>query len=360
MGNYFSGVFLASAKGVRGDVLIYWFVLIYAIIAAIIVEMSVGLRADTLLIYTRVWLVNYGLIFPLCFASVGFIKIIHRLDNRRLLAFRHMFSQRRVGRFLAGSVLFVAILVFTTSFTSLKNVASANTAFTWDVAFANLDHFIHFGHDPWRLLYGAIENTGFLRVLELNYNILWFVLNYSLLYWVAVSPQADGVRLRYMMGFFFVWVILGSAVGPMMLSAGPAFYGLVTGDVERFGGQVAFLASSKGMLSSAADYQSYLWTLREMQQTSFGSGILAFPSVHVALTMLNALFAWEFNRRIGLVAFAYVGVILFSSIYLGWHYGVDGYFSIIAVVGFYFASRAVMFGWARKKEMQKFATPVLA
>lgn len=335
LGNYVSASLTAFFRGVGNDKYLYGFIAIYAIIAAIIVTTVSDPSSKILRIYLHVWITNYGIIFPLVFAGLGAIRIIHRLDNRRKLAFMHMFSARRVGRFLAGTALFVGLLVFTTSFTALKNAASIGVPFSWDVQLAALDNFLHFGHDPWRILYGFSQNKHFLRVVEINYNVLWFVLNYSMLYWVAVSPAADRIRWRYMLCFLLIWSGLGTVVGPLFLSAGPAFYGFVTQDVARFGDQLAFLASSEGEFSSVTDYQKYLWQLNQSKRASFGSGILAFPSIHVGFVTLNALFIREFSRKLGYFAFAYVGFILFSSVYLAWHYAVDGYFSIIAVTVLY-------------------------
>ena len=53
-------------------------------------------------------------------------------------------------------------------------------------------------------------------------------------------------------------------------------------------------------------------------------GISAFPSMHVSLVTLNALFLFEFSRRGGLALFAYVALVVASSVYLAWHYAIDG------------------------------------
>ena len=62
------------------------------------------------------------------------------------------------------------------------------------------------------------------------------------------------------------------------------------------------------------------------------NGISAFPSVHVGLIAMNALFVAERSRMLGRVAWLYVVLIVASSVYLGWHYAIDGYVSILVVV----------------------------
>ncbi|MCP4182981.1 MAG: hypothetical protein GY761_06650, partial [Hyphomicrobiales bacterium] len=74
-----------------------------------------------------------------------------------------------------------------------------------------------------------------------------------------------------------------------------------------------------------------------------GVGISAFPSVHVGLITLNALFAREIFPRLAGLAFAYVGIILVSSVYLGWHYAIDGYVAIFVVYAIYWLMKKVPF-----------------
>ena len=85
--------------------------------------------------------------------------------------------------------------------------------------------------------------------------------------------------------------------------------------------------------------KNYLWLLRENNVTGLGSGISAFPSVHVALTMMNALFVYEFNRKLGWAFFAYTAFIVFSSVYLAWHYAIDGYVAIPVTLVLYYVVR---------------------
>jgi hypothetical protein len=50
------------------------------------------------------------------------------------------------------------------------------------------------------------------------------------------------------------------------------------------------------------------------------------------MVSLNAFFLWFYSRRLGALAFSYVGFVALSSVYLAWHYAIDGYVGI-AVTG---------------------------
>ncbi len=87
------------------------------------------------------------------------------------------------------------------------------------------------------------------------------------------------------------------------------------------------------------DIQSYLWTSYEARALLFGSGISAFPSVHLGIATLTALYLFERQRYLLLPGIAFVAVILFLSVYSGYHYAIDGYFSIVAVIGLWLGLR---------------------
>jgi membrane-associated phospholipid phosphatase len=48
------------------------------------------------------------------------------------------------------------------------------------------------------------------------------------------------------------------------------------------------------------------------------------PSLHVGLAAWLAIVVASCFPRLKLIAWAYFAVILFGSVYLGWHYAIDG------------------------------------
>jgi membrane-associated phospholipid phosphatase len=67
-----------------------------------------------------------------------------------------------------------------------------------------------------------------------------------------------------------------------------------------------------------------LWEAYRQHQVAIGDGISAFPSLHVAITVLAAIAAWRVSRWLGIAAACYALLIWFGSIMLGWHYALDG------------------------------------
>ena len=324
-------------KALRADYVVYFALGLYLVAGTCYVLAHHGMLFGASDIYAHAGLLTYCLIMPFIVLTIGIARITHRLDRRRLLAYRLMFRPRRVARFFAGTVMMLLVLVpFEAMFASVK-AAFSEGGLIYDKLAADIDRTIHLGHAPVRYLMSFAKDEWVLRTLEFNYDVLWFVVCFGGLYWVAVSPRADGMRLRYCASFFLCWIVIGNIVAAMFPTAGPAFYGLVTGDTNRFSSILTFLQTTTGSFSSAYDEQAYLWSLHQLGQSGFGSGISAFPSVHVALITVNALFIGEYSRRWAIAAWSYVGLIVVSSVYLGWHYGIDAYAAIALVTLLYWA-----------------------
>lgn len=348
-------------RALRSDGAIYVLAALYVAIGYAFMSGKGYLAFGSFKAYYTAWSMNFGVLGPVFVTIIGVLHIIIRLDKRRSLAFRAMFAPKRVARFVAGTVLLLtALLLFTTMFSAVKTSFPIDHGFRFDVAQADIDKAIHFGVDPFRLLYAVAEHPLVLRIVEANYNIVWFIICYFTLYWVCTSPRTNGTRIRYVLTWMLSWIVIGNIMAGTWLSAGPAYYGLVTGDTTRFADQVAFLAATAGEPNSAHNFQQYLWKLFESGRVGIGSGISAFPSVHVAVTTLNALFIGEVSRRFGIAMWAYVGFIILSSVYLGWHYAIDGYVSVVMVTAIYWALRQLVPKLARLRWKSRSPLPAEA
>src|SRR5205823_1071596 len=51
--------------------------------------------------------------------------------------------------------------------------------------------------------------------------------------------------------------------------------------------------------------------------------VAAMPSLHMAITVVIAMFAWSRDRRLGLLGAVYAAAMGFSLVYLGEHYVTD-------------------------------------
>jgi hypothetical protein len=289
-------------------------------------------------LHMAIWLC--GVVLPLTMLALGAGRVLLRRRRRRLVGLRVLLAPRPMGRYLAGAVLaFAFLFVFFATFTSVKQALPDGTGFPHDAIQAEIDRVLHFGVDPWRWTFVVAGQDWLRALIEANYHSGWFTFIYGALFVVAAGPMRQPERLRYLFGYMLVWVVCGNIVAGLFLSAGPAYYGLVTGDEARFAEQLAFLAGTAESPSSTIVYQDYLWRAHAQGWVGLATGISAFPSLHVALAAYNALFVAERSRLWGALCWAYVGVILFSSVYLAWHYAIDGYASLALVVAIHWLTR---------------------
>ncbi len=324
----------------RRDVPFYLFIAVYTLAGLWFLDAVGALDQAAFLAYRVQWPLVFGVVLPMVAFGADGVMIAIKFRKHRMLAARRLFSPSRMAHFVAGLALLMAFSLFQGDFTSIKNgLPVLRGGFVYDTTQADLDALIHFGTDPWRFLYMIGEYDIVRTVVEWNYNVMWFLICFGVLFFVATSPTVAHIRSRYLVCFCAVWVLIGNLFAGAFLSAGPAFHGLVTGDTARFAEQLAFLAHGASSPNSAVSYQHYLWNAYESGKGSFGSGISAFPSIHVALITLNALFLYEQNRKCGIVAFVYVLFVAASSVYLAWHYAIDGYVSIMLTAAIYYTAK---------------------
>jgi hypothetical protein len=287
--------------------------------------------------YLHQWFVLFVLLFPISLVLIDLLLVIIRFPKRRGLAVKRTFSAHRIAHFLSGTILSMTMLFFMGTFTSIKiSMFTWRGDFLFDRAQADIDRTLHFGYDPWQYVSALVSNDTLHAVTEFSYSVLWVLVCFATLYFVATSARADGVRKRYFIMFMATWFVIGNVIAMAFLSAGPAFYGAVTGDVSRFAGLMSLLANKSSQSISIADVQAYLWSAHLSGSVNIGTGISAFPSVHVAVATMNTLFAFEYNRKIGYIALAYTLFIMAGSVAFGWHYAIDGYVSVAVVVLMHF------------------------
>ena len=345
----------ASRRGLAGDVLrrasgliaqdwlVYAIVGAYALIGAVALIATGASSAFAYLAYVPTWPFVFFLLFPFIYGMLGLLQIVHRFERRRRLAFAKMLSADRLASLAAGLALLAAMMIFQGAFTSLKNALPIwQHGFPGDRLQADIDEWMHFGRAPWLYLHAIAGNGIVRRIVEWNYNQGWFIVCFATMFWVAVAKEARPIRTRYFLCYVLCWILIGSVLAGLFLSAGPAFYGHSTGDFERFGPLIAFIGESAGLMHSAATVQSYLWAAHEAKVPGLGTGISAFPSMHVALVTLNALFLSERSRKWGAVGFAYVAFVLASSVYLAWHYAIDGYVAVAVTVAVFLLVRRLL------------------
>lgn len=319
----------------RRDAPIHGFIAAYALVALLLAVRAGVTHKFAPLMYLA------GIAGPSMFLAIGIGAGIWSLGSPSpFAALREAIRGLAKPSVLSGLLLFASVTLFVGVFTSVKTMLPDLVPFYADPLLADIDRQLHGGRAPWRYTV-AVVPPGLTPAIEALYFGGWNLLLPGCMLAVAVVPALRNVRAQYVWTFLIAWALLGNVLAGAVMSAGPVYYHLVTGD-GRFAELVAYL--SQHSLAQVA-WQGVLWR-SHVDGTAIGSGISAFPSIHLANATMFVLLAGRIGRRWLWAAIAYCAFILFGSVYLGWHYAIDGYFSIAATaliwkaVGWALARRA--------------------
>lgn len=287
-----------------------------------------GLYGDKLVGFFLVMLPQVSLFW----VAVSAVWHAPRAPLQRL---RNSLSPRGLAHYCVGLMLLMCVIPFLGTFTQIKGSLSRH-GFGYDPMLADVEAWLHGGILPSNWLAEMFGSGWFLQLMQLNYNISWQVYNLLFMSLLVLHPAMFSIRRYYLAFYFSMWVLLGNVLAGIFISAGPAFYALVEGDTARFAMVQDMLQGGAQYQHSAYRFQQYLWKHWEAGASSLGTGISAFPSLHIFLVTCNALFAYRYvHRWLGVVAIAYALIMMMSSAYLGWHYLIDGYASALVTIALF-------------------------
>lgn len=245
---------------------------------------------------------------------------------------------RDPARAANGIVMSAIFLVFINLFAIIKDAIPIIQPFSWDVTLMEWDRWLHFGHDPWRLLHPVLGYPLVTFLITVNYH-LWFMVMWITLTGFAFARMPSVLRTRFFLSFMLSWFVGGSLMAIGLSSAGPCYYGLIGLTPDPYAPLMAYLHRVNETLPLwAIDTQLLLW------QGYMGEGprlgISAMPSMHNATALLVALTAWQINRKLGWALSVFAALIFLGSIHLGWHYALDGYIGFaIALLAWWAAGK---------------------
>jgi membrane-associated phospholipid phosphatase len=130
--------------------------------------------------------------------------------------------------------------------------------------------------------------------------------------------------------FAATMIFAGTFMAAAFSSAGPILFDRVHG-ASRFGDLISALneiPQDRNILRIS----DYLFKSYAEGLVRAGTGISAFPSIHVAVAVLNALFFTSISAIFGTVMWCFAAIIFIGSIYTGYHYSVDGIVSTGIVI----------------------------
>ena len=212
------------------------------------------------------------------------------------------------------------------AFTTFKLAIPGLVPFYADTLLADIDAWLHHGN-PGEFAHAIVPDWA-QYPLGYLYGPVWATLWFGLLAFVSLHDNGN-LRRRYFWSMALTICLLGTVAATAFSSVGPIFYAEFV-EPTRFADLTAAIGES-AVGDYMAQVSGYLLAGYHSGVGKMGTGISAMPSMHLAIATLNACMLSSLNRTAGIAGWVYVALILLGSVYLGWHYAIDGYFSIAAV-----------------------------
>ena len=229
--------------------------------------------------------------------------------------------------------LFYAVagaLVLQLGFSFLKASIPNLVPFYADPALADLDRWLAGGRDAWEWAYAIAPQIHATSLLPI-YLFFWSSLAIIMPSIVALSDDDPARVRRFILLRLFVWIFIGNGLATLFSSVGPVFYDALYGG-DRFVPLLVAMEAAGVSETKIGVIQHYLWSGYQNNQLQLGSGISAFPSVHVGIAAATANYLVERHRFFLIPGAAFVAIIFYLSIYTGYHYAVDGVASLVLVL----------------------------
>jgi hypothetical protein len=309
--------------------------LVYAATAALLCQ-ALGQAQDFRLdVYLAPFYVSYLFYGAVIGSALLVRRILNRGDKHLLWFARTWPIEEFIARLIAALPFLLMWPIFMSGFTSIKNLLNDTVPFTWDHELLTLGLQLHFGKPLWQWL--AIDSPPVTHMLEFIY-AFWGVLLVAVPFSVCLRHPDCPKRTQFLVSHLLVLVLLGNVVAGMFMSAGPFWLQFSGHHHYPYAPLFDYLMRTDPDGSfSAVTYQRYLWEARRHTGTWFGTGVSAFPSIHVAVAALYVLFGWQFGRLARVASILFLIAIMIGSVHLGWHYAFDGYAGMAGAAVIYFS-----------------------
>jgi hypothetical protein len=262
-------------------------------------------------------------------------------DPRRLQTLagevRGFLSER--SRLIGGLIAAVLMTFMMIAFGQLKHLISVLNPFCWDEFFMQLDRTLHLGILPHVFTHAVFGGHYMISFFTGMYNLWLFFIYFVLLGACFMRPDSM-LRMQFLLAFLFTWAVGGNLLATVFSSAGPVYYSeLGLGHTYNDLMEILRDHAATGALT-VVDTQALLWSLQTRPDPL--NGISAFPSMHVASSVLMALFLSRISKLLGRAAIFFATVIMIGSVLLAWHYAVDGYAGGAIAIVCWYASGALV------------------
>jgi len=233
---------------------------------------------------------------------------------------------RRIG----DISLMVAMSIFLQAgFLLAKSAIPQIIPFYADPYLARIDQALLFGHDGWQVIHALVGENG-VWLFPILYMPVWSAIALCFPIFLAATDPDEARTGRYALLFLLTWFVLGNVLATLGSSVGPVYYDRLAG-VDRFADLKAALEHSGFAFGALGQLQDRIWLASSNRDVPI-SFVSAFPSVHVGVAAVLALYLRERAPRLAFIGYAFLMMTALISIYSGYHYAVGSLTGFAAVV----------------------------
>lgn len=291
---------------------------------SVVLANAFGFRIDYSIVFHLEYDLTMILMVVVSFALIGvFTAVLQRIkgEDDRLFGkvWRHtMFSKYLTLQHLYDLLhILIALKLVLLIYCNIKQAIPRINPDITDDLLLRIDVMLHFGINPMQALVGLLSNTTVSKLIDMLY-VLWYVIKAPVLVLFIVLPNRK-LSERFFSAYFLLWM-LGGLAAILAPSLGPVYV-----YQEWFDGITKPIASHL----QAQLLMHYLQAVNNPDQyrVFIYEGVAAFPSLHVGVVVLFALFLFRVHRFLGILMWLYAVIVQIGSVFLGWHYAIDGYFA---------------------------------
>lgn len=240
----------------------------------------------------------------------------------------------------------LAIIYF---FLHLKHIVLLINTRNYDLFYWDLDRLLHGGIQPNILMMQLIGPNPEWSILIDYLYIKYFSFKILVSLFFMLELKGRWLSERFFLAYALLWALGGMAylITP---ADGPCFAVLTNYAVEqddlfhvfKFPVTTAIPASYidnylNAKIPSAKGFQILLWEARHIFLAGKGLpgmfyGIAAMPSLHVAAVTMLAIFLYQAYPVMGIIGALFGLTTFIGSLFLQWHYAVDGYIGFAGAV----------------------------
>ncbi|MCE9506982.1 MAG: phosphatase PAP2 family protein [Alphaproteobacteria bacterium] len=205
--------------------------------------------------------------------------------------------------------------------------------FKWDPVFSEWDRVLHFNHYPFQFVAPFVENIGAWAPDGLAvFYVAWFFAMGATCFYCLFIDSSFYRHMRFIWTYLVSWAVLGSLGAVLFSSVGPIFFRDFYPHPPDLYRQVAdHLEHSTSFIKIVFETKQWLLDVAHNDLILDLNAISAMPSLHVGIAWLLVLYWGTVNRWMMILAFIFFLMIFLGSIYFGFHYAIDSYFSIIGI-----------------------------